>query len=75
VIVPIWAAQATTASYMNWFDRASPWMSTDNIHILNPGGASASDIRQKLQTSPRILIPLHEYLDRRKITRRQSSIR
>jgi hypothetical protein len=36
------AAQATTASYMNWFDRASPGMTTDNIHILNPGGASAS---------------------------------
>jgi len=36
------AAQATTASYVNWFDKASAGMNNDNIHLLNPGGVSAS---------------------------------
>jgi outer membrane protein assembly factor BamB len=35
-------AQATTASYFNWYDKASPGMSNDNIHVLNPGGTSAT---------------------------------
>src|SRR5207247_122441 len=28
-------------SYINWFDRATPGMVGDNIHVLNPGGAAA----------------------------------
>jgi len=36
------AAQAGTASYFNWFDKASPGMFNDNIHVLNPGGTSAT---------------------------------
>jgi spore germination protein YaaH len=41
----VWAApsaQAATTSYFNWFDKASPGMFNDNIHLLNPGGTSAS---------------------------------
>jgi outer membrane protein assembly factor BamB len=36
------AAQAATTSYFNWYDKASPGMSNDNIHLLNPGGTSAT---------------------------------
>jgi hypothetical protein len=36
------AAQAATTSYLNWFDKASPGMFNDNIHLLNPGSASAT---------------------------------
>src|SRR5579859_1744827 len=36
------AAQAATTSYINWFDRASPGMVGDNIHVLNPGGTVAN---------------------------------
>jgi hypothetical protein len=36
------AAQAAMASYVNWYDKASPGMFNDNIHLLNPGSASAS---------------------------------
>ena len=36
------AAEAATTSYFQWFDRASPGMTSDNIHLLNPGTASAS---------------------------------
>jgi hypothetical protein len=36
------AAQASATGYFNWFDRASPGMSNDNIHLLNPGGTSAT---------------------------------
>jgi spore germination protein YaaH len=36
------AAQALATSYFSWFDKASPGMSNDNIHLLNPGGTSAS---------------------------------
>jgi hypothetical protein len=35
------AAQASTTSYFNWYDKASPGMLNDNIHLVNPGGASA----------------------------------
>jgi hypothetical protein len=41
----VWAmtpAQAATTSYINWFDRATPGMTTDNIHIVNPGTAAAN---------------------------------
>jgi hypothetical protein len=31
------ATQASTASYVNWYDKASPGMFNDNIHLLNPG--------------------------------------
>jgi hypothetical protein len=34
--------QATTASYFNWYDKASPGMVSDNIHLLNPGATSAN---------------------------------
>jgi hypothetical protein len=36
------AAQAATTGYFNWFDKASPGMFNDNIHLLNPGGTSAT---------------------------------
>jgi hypothetical protein len=36
------AAQAAITSYVNWFDSASTGMNNDNIHLLNPGTASAS---------------------------------
>ncbi len=36
------AGEAATVSYFNWYDRASPGMSADNIHILNPGSAAAT---------------------------------
>jgi IPT/TIG domain-containing protein/cysteine-rich secretory family protein len=36
------AAQAATTSYINWFDKASPGMVGDNIHVLNPGGTVAN---------------------------------
>jgi len=35
------AAQAAATSYINWYDRASAGMFNDNIHLLNPGTASA----------------------------------
>ena len=36
------AARAATTSYINWYDKASAGMVNDNIHLLNPGNASAS---------------------------------
>jgi hypothetical protein len=36
------AAQAATISYIHWFDKASPGMAIDNIHLLNPGTTSAT---------------------------------
>jgi hypothetical protein len=36
------AAQAVTTSYFNWYDKASPGMLNDNIHVLNPGTAAAT---------------------------------
>jgi putative pyrroloquinoline-quinone binding quinoprotein len=36
------AAQASTTSYLNWFDKASAGMLNDNIHVLNPGATSAT---------------------------------
>src|SRR5207245_699682 len=36
------SAKAATTSYINWYDKASPGMLNDNIHLLNPGNASAS---------------------------------
>ena len=36
------AAQASATSYFNWYDKASPGMFNDNIHLLNPGSASAT---------------------------------
>jgi hypothetical protein len=36
------AAQAAITSYVTWFDSASTGMNNDNIHLLNPGTASAS---------------------------------
>src|SRR5439155_886098 len=36
------AAQAATTSYINWYDKASAGMVNDNIHLLNPGNASAT---------------------------------
>src|SRR5207302_180439 len=31
------ATQAATTSHLNWYDKASPGMVNDNIHVLNPG--------------------------------------
>ena len=36
------AAQASTASYFNWYDKASAGMNNDNIHLFNPGATSAT---------------------------------
>jgi len=36
------AAQASTTSYFNWFDRATAGMLGDNIHILVPGATAAN---------------------------------
>jgi hypothetical protein len=36
------AAQAAPTSYINWYDKASPGMANDNIHVLNPGGTAAN---------------------------------
>jgi hypothetical protein len=36
------AARAVTTSYFSWYDKASPGMMADNIHLLNPGGTAAS---------------------------------
>src|SRR5207248_8844317 len=36
------AAQAQTSSHVIWFDKASPGMVGDNIHVLNTGGATAN---------------------------------
>ena len=44
------AAQAATKSYFNWFDKASPGMLNDNIHVLNPGG-TAADVTIQLSGS------------------------
>lgn len=33
---------AAAVSYFNWYDLASPGMSVDNVHILNPGADPAS---------------------------------
>src|SRR2546422_758197 len=41
----IWAttaAQAATSSYFNWFDKESPGMVGDNIHLVNPGASTAT---------------------------------
>jgi len=35
------AAQATLASYFNWYDKASPGMIGDNIHLFNTSGTTA----------------------------------
>src|SRR4029077_1042204 len=35
-------AQASSTSYIMWFDKASPGMLNDNIHIVKPGTVSAS---------------------------------
>jgi IPT/TIG domain/Cysteine-rich secretory protein family len=36
------SAQAGTTSHVTWYDKASPGMVNDNIHLLNPGGTSAT---------------------------------
>jgi spore germination protein YaaH len=51
------AAQATTASYFNWFDKATAGMVADNIHILNPG-ATAANVTVSLAGSSPIVFPL-----------------
>src|SRR5207244_12100986 len=41
----VWAQtanQAATTSYVNWYDKASPGMNNDNIHLMNPGGSTAT---------------------------------
>src|SRR5207302_1677217 len=40
----VWALnplQASPTSYFNWYDKASPGMLNDNVHLLNPGTTSA----------------------------------
>src|SRR6185437_538926 len=36
------ASQASTTSYIMWFDRATPGMVGDNIHVLNTSGSTAT---------------------------------
>ena len=36
------SADAATSQYFNWYDNASPGMSADNIHLVNPGSAAAT---------------------------------
>jgi hypothetical protein len=36
------AAQASTTSHVTWYDKASPGMVNDNVHLLNPGTTSAT---------------------------------
>jgi hypothetical protein len=36
------AGEAAATSYLSWYDRMSPGMAADNIHVLNPGGAAAN---------------------------------
>jgi hypothetical protein len=36
------AGQASAASYVNWYDKASPGMNNDNIHVVNPNGTSTN---------------------------------
>src|SRR5207248_67534 len=41
----VWAQtanQAATTSYITWFDKASPGMNNHNIHLMNPGGSTAT---------------------------------
>jgi hypothetical protein len=43
----VWAEPATlaaTTSYFTWFDKASPGMLNDNIHVYNPGATPATVI-------------------------------
>jgi len=35
-------AQAATTSHLTWYDKASPGMVNDNVHLLNPGTTSAT---------------------------------
>jgi hypothetical protein len=35
-------AQAQTSSHLMWFDRATPGMFTDNIHVLNRNSSTAT---------------------------------
>jgi spore germination protein YaaH len=36
------ASQSATTSYLSWFDRATPGMFADNIHVLNPSTTVAN---------------------------------
>ena len=41
----VWAqssSQAATTSHIIWYDKASPGMFNDNIHVLNPGTTAAT---------------------------------
>ena len=35
-------SQAATSSHFNWYDKASPGMYNDNVHLSNPGTVDAS---------------------------------
>jgi hypothetical protein len=51
------AAQATTTSYFNWFDKATAGMVGDNIHIFNTG-ASTANVTVSLPGAAPIVFPL-----------------
>jgi hypothetical protein len=51
------AAQASTASYFNWFDDATPGVAADNIHVFNPG-TSAASVTVALAGAPSIKLAL-----------------
>jgi hypothetical protein len=40
-VAALTASAASLKSYFNWYDKASPGMFQDNIHVINPGGSAA----------------------------------
>jgi len=48
------AGQALTSSHVMWFDRASPGMNNDNIHVLNISGATANVTVSLAGASPNV---------------------
>jgi hypothetical protein len=51
------ASQAANTLYIPWFDKATPGMVGDNIHVLNPGAGSAS-VTVSLPGHPNVVFAL-----------------
>jgi hypothetical protein len=49
------AAQATSTSYFNWYDKASSGMFNDNIHVFNVGSTSATVTISVPGASPQVV--------------------
>ena len=60
-----------------WMDSAALAQAKERIatEIATSGGVSIAQIRDLLQTSRRYAVPLCEYLDRTRFTRRQGDLR